>query len=161
MKTHSFSIPTFGQLWESQGGHFAGIMQHPDGRLYALIVPAKGQAELGGHEWGQYGKKLEGTDSLTDGAANTQAHIEAGTPLGIALKGFEHAGHTDWYIPARTELLLAHDFCKDQFEDGEYYRSSSQGSAGNAWCQSFYLGDSSWTDKTTSLRVRPVRRFKL
>lgn len=161
MKTHTFSIPTFGQLWQEQGGYFAGILQHPDGRLYALIVPAKGQAELGEHEWGQYGKKLEGADSLTDGAANTQAHIQAGTPLGIALKGFEHAGHSDWYIPARTELLLAHDFCKDQFEDGEYYWSSSQFSADDAWYQSFYDGFSGWDGKNNSLRVRPVRRLFL
>ena len=161
MKAHSFSIPAYGQLWQEQGGHFAGILQHPDGRLYALIVPTKGQAEIGEHKWGKYGKKIEGADSLTDGAANTQAHIQAGTPLGIAIKGFEHEGHADWYIPARTELLLAHDFCKDQFEDGEYYWSSSQYSANLAWFQSFDYGGSLWRFKTNSLRVRPVRRLFL
>lgn len=161
MKTHSFSIPAYGQLWQEQGGYFAGLLQHADGRLYALIVPAKGQAELGEHEWGQYGKKLEGAESLTDGAANTQAHIQAGSPLGLAIKGFEHAGHADWYIPARAELLLAHDFCKDQFEDGEYYWSSSQYSALSAWCQSFNYGGSSWGTKNLSVRGRPVRRLFL
>lgn len=161
MKTHSISIPAYGQPWESQGGYFAGILQHLDGRLYALIVPTKGQAEFDEHEWGKHGKKLEGADSLTDGAANTQAHIQAGTPLGLALKGFEHAGHADWYIPARTELLLAHDFCKDQFGEGEYYWSSSQYSSDGAWFQSFGGGGSGWVTKITPLRVRPVRRLFL
>jgi Protein of unknown function (DUF1566) len=161
MKTHTISIPAYGQLWEGQGGHFAGILQHSDGRLYALIVPAKGQAELGEHEWGAYSTKIEGAESLTDGAANTQAHIQAGTPLGLTLKGFEHAGHADWYIPARTEMLLAHDFCKDQFKQNEYYWTSSQFSALNAWSQSFNHGLSYWHLKTSSLRVRPVRRLFL
>jgi Protein of unknown function (DUF1566) len=161
MKTHNLSIPAYGQLWESQGGFFAGILQHPDGRLYALIVPPKGTAELGEHEWGAYGTKIEGTESLTDGAANTEAHLQAGTPLGLTLKGFEHAGHADWYIPARTEMVLAHDFCKEQFEQDEYYWTSSQYSANYAWYQSFYLGYSHWSLKDFSLRVRPVRRLFL
>ncbi len=161
MKTHTISIPAYGQPWEGQGGHFAGILQNSDGRLYALIVPTKGQAELGEHEWGAYGKKIEGTESLTDGAANTEAHIQAGTPLGLTLKGFEHAGHADWYIPARTEMVLAHDFCKEQFEQDEYYWTSSQDSANHAWCQSFNNGRSNWDTKAGSLRVRPVRRLFL
>lgn len=159
--------PIPGQFWPEQHGFYAGIMPALDGQgAYHLIldpadlIAADGSAE---HEWGPYGQKIAGADSLTDGLANTIAMRQAASPALAALdeQKTDDIPFHNYYIPSKREMALIVATCSEHMTAGELYWTSSQYSALTAWCQSFNLGDSYWLLKYLSLRVRPVRRLFL
>lgn len=159
---HDLKLPMPGELYEEKGGYFAGLIRLPDG-LYGLIVPPKGLAKPGDFAWGVYGEKVSGADSLVDGWANTlalQALPEPQARAAHAVKGFEHAGHADWYLGSQKENVLAWVTCSDQIEC-KWHWSSTQFSADYAWAQDFHNGTTNVSIKTDSLGVLPVRRFKI
>ena len=163
------TTPIPGQFWPEQHGFYAGIMPALAGLpAYHLIldptdlIAADGSAE---HEWGEYGKKIAGADSLTDGLANTRAMFGDGSPVAILTASASSAnpstGASAPFIPSKREMALIVATCSEHMTAGELYWTSSQYSAIVAWFQSFNYGHSLWLTKNDSLRVRPVRRLPL
>lgn len=89
-------LPEIGQAY---GGGLVSGFYLQDGKRYVSIT-AGAEHELTG-EWGEYGVKIEGADSLTDSRANTEAMAAAGSELAQQVLALEIGGHTDWAIPAR------------------------------------------------------------
>ena len=167
MKTHT--LPALGALWPEQGGHFAGITRNKDDKTVAIIVPPRGIAELGKHEWGAYGKLIEDADHRTDGVANANRLIGAALanfPAAHAVAASNRAGgingHLDWYLPSIGELQLAAMHCAEQFEDKTgWYWSSTQLGRYTAWLVDFEYGGSHDTTKGSYFKVRPFRRLEI
>lgn len=97
----AFTLPEIGQAYG--GGFFSGITVQ-DGKRYMLITAGR-EHELEG-EWGEYGTKIEGADSFTDGRANTEAMAAAGSELAQQVLALSIGGHNDWAIPARDQQEL-------------------------------------------------------
>lgn len=92
----AITLPEIGQPY---GGGFVSGFYLQDGQRYVSIT-AGAEHELVG-EWGEYGVKIEGADSLTDSRANTDAMAAAGSELAQKVLTLAIGGHTDWGIPAR------------------------------------------------------------
>jgi len=108
--------------------------------------------------WGEYGTKIEGAGSYSDGEANTRAMAEAGSQ--IAIKALELGA----FIPSCLEgqLLMAAkaDGLVTLREDGWHWLSS-QRSAHGAYYMGFeggWLGD---FHKGHEFLVRPVRSLMI
>ena len=100
-----FQPPAIGQIWPGQGGIYAGIVPARNGNnAYHLVIGE----ELGRFEWGPYGDESP-AKSLIDGLANTTALIESDGdyPAAKAAAAYSADGHTDFYLPAASELYEA------------------------------------------------------
>lgn len=94
------------------GGYYAGRI-NIGGNIYALVVAP---ATLGGQNTSGLalkttGSMTGGTNSLNDGAANTQAMVSAGLsnhPAAQFCKNLTIGGNTDWYLPSVNELEIAY-----------------------------------------------------
>ncbi len=108
--------------------------------------------------WGEYGTKIEGAGSYSDGEANTRAMAEAGSQ--IAIKALELGA----FIPSCLEgqLLMAAkaDGLVTVREDGWHWLSS-QRSAYGACYMVFEGGWLSYGHKSDEFLVRPVRSLIL
>lgn len=106
--------------------------------------------------WGEYGVKIEGAGSYSDGEANTRAMAEAGSE--IAVKALELGG----FIPSCLEgqlLMAAKADGLVELRDHRYHWLSTQRSADGACCVGFGGG---WLDssaKGCERLARPVRRI--
>jgi hypothetical protein len=97
------------------------------------------------------------------GQANTTAM------LGVCSSGAANAADlyltatkSDWFLPSLGELQLMYDnLLQAGVGDftGNYYWSSTENYGYYAWIQTFVTGDQSYSNKTTTNRVRPVRAF--
>ncbi|MFF6518402.1 hypothetical protein ACET49_24500 [Pseudomonas aeruginosa] len=127
-----------------------------NGKEYAYIDLGK-SAEFTG-EWGEYGQDVGGAVSYRDGASNTVAMAEAGSP--IAKQALEIGAGI--FIPSALELALL--FSAKQagelsgFSD-RWYWSSSQYSAYTAFITGFDDGYADFNVKFNDFRVRPVRKI--
>lgn len=90
------TIPEIGAPY---GGGFVTSIYQQDGQRY-LLITAGAAHELEG-EWGEYGTKIDGADSMTDSRANTEAMAAAGSELAQKVLALDIGGFTDWAIPAR------------------------------------------------------------
>lgn len=97
----AFTLPEIGQAYG--GGFFSGVIVQ-EGKRYMLITAGR-EHELEG-EWGEYGTKIEGADSFTDGRANTEAMAAAGSELAQQALALAIGGYSDWAIPARDQQEL-------------------------------------------------------
>lgn len=108
--------------------------------------------------WGEYGTKIEGAGSYSDGEANTRAMAEAGSQ--IAIKALELGA----FIPSCLEgqLLMAAkaDGLVTVREDGWHWLSS-QRSADYAYFMGFEDGWLNDSHKDDEFLVRPVRSLIL
>jgi hypothetical protein len=108
--------------------------------------------------WGEYGVKIEGAGSYSDGEANTRAMAEAGSE--IAVKALE----LDGFIPSCLEgqlLMAAKADGLVELRDDRYHWLSTQRSANYAYGLDFgdgWLGDSG---KTLERLARPVRSLPI
>ncbi|NBF13391.1 DUF1566 domain-containing protein [Pseudomonas sp. Fl4BN1] len=148
------AVPEIGQPWPGQGGINGGYIEaRGDVPAHYLIFGAK---DLGEFAWGRYQEKSEAT-SKWDGKANTDALIAAGGhPAAEAARAYSADGHSDFDLPAATQLYQA--WAHDLITEG-YYWSSSQRSAHNAFTVYFDGGLQLLNGKYYELRVRPVRRL--
>ncbi len=150
---HWIDLPEIGQTL-ADGIFFA--RQWLNGKEYAYVDIGK-CAEFTG-EWGEYGQDVDRAVSYRDGASNTVAMAEAGSP--IAKQALEIGAGV--FIPSALELALL--FSAKQagelpgFSD-RWYWSSSQYSAYYAFTTSFGGGDTDGSAKGLDLRVRPVRKI--
>jgi len=105
------------------GGYFNGVIRDPDTGLEYRTITAGAEHELVG-EWGEYGVKIAGADSFTDGRANTEAMAAAGSGIAQKVLALEIGGHSDWAIPARDQQELQYRHFKPVTGDNwEYGRS--------------------------------------
>ncbi|WP_368373390.1 hypothetical protein AB3W22_15740 [Pseudomonas aeruginosa] len=150
---HWIDLPEIGQTL-ADGIFFA--RQWLKGKEYAYVDLGK-SAEFTG-EWGEYGHDVGGAVSYRDGASNTVAMAEAGSP--IAKQAMEIGEGV--FIPSVLELALL--FSAKQagelsgFAD-RWYWSSSQYSVNFAFSTGFFDGYAYYGDKTGVFRVRPVRKI--
>lgn len=124
MTTHNqAALPAIGTPLE--GGFYAGLL-NINGETFGLIVAPKAAGELPATRWGDYPQDVTGACSYSDGLANTQAMVEAGSELAAKFIELEIGGFSGWYLPSRDELELlyrnfkpttAQNYCS--FRDGE------------------------------------------
>ncbi|HEK1393456.1 TPA: hypothetical protein SMR00_005582 [Pseudomonas aeruginosa] len=127
-----------------------------NGKEYAYIDLGK-SAEFTG-EWGEYGQSVDGAVSYRDGASNTIAMAEAGSP--IAKQALEIGEGV--FIPSVLELALLFSAKQASELSGfadRWYWSSSQYSAYGAFNTHLGDGDTGLDPKYVYFRVRPVRKI--
>ncbi|END0136183.1 DUF1566 domain-containing protein [Pseudomonas aeruginosa] len=152
---HQNDLPEIGQPL-ADGTFF--VRHWLNGKEYAYVDLGK-SAEFAG-EWGEYGQDVDGAVSYRDGASNTIAMAEAGSP--IAKQSLEIGEGV--FIPSVLELALL--FSAKQagelsgFAD-RWYWSSSQYSADDAFGTDFLDGTTRSDVKTSDFRVRPVRKIPI
>lgn len=95
-------------------GFYTGLIVS-DGKLFAVITAPK-VLEFAS-KWGEYGQEVEGACSYHDGAANTAAMLEAGSPAAQKISLVD-----GWYIPSRDELELMYRAFKPTTEENYTYR---------------------------------------
>ena len=113
--------------------------------------------ELSG-PWGEYGVKIDGADSYSDGEANTRAMAETGSA--IAVKALELSG----FIPSCLEgqlLMAAKADGLIELRDDRYHWMSTQYSANLAYTMDFEDGWLSHNVKYDERLVRPVRSLPI
>ena len=160
--TTTTPTPRIGQPWPDQGGIYAGIMAGRDGQPdYHLILAPAEAGSFNDVEWGPYGKSIDGADSYFDGVANTAAMATADIDLAKRILALQIDGHADYHLPSQAEAHLLAANLKDQFEQDDWYWTSTQYSALSAWAQDFGNGYQDISTKVTTGRARAVRRLIL
>ena len=107
--------------------------------------------------------------SPSDGQANTTAIIAQGDVSGAAYlcDNYSANGFDDWYLPAIWEINQCYNAAfvvnailgaTDGFQ-ADYYWSSTENENSSAWYYSFYRGYGYADYKSSTIRVRAVRRF--
>ncbi len=108
--------------------------------------------------WGEYGTKIEGAGSYSDGETNTRAMAEAGSQ--IAIKALE----LDAFIPSCLEgqlLMAAKADGLVTLREDSWHWLSSQRSADNAYDMDFEDGWLNTSHKDDEFLVRPVRSLMI
>ena len=151
----SLTPPALGEYWPGQGGIYGGIRLYPEGLCYVIFAAT----DVGKHAYGEYGTEVEAT-SRHDGRENTAILVnrDGSHPAADAAYAFTCDGHNDFSLPSIGELNHAWQYIPDSFEK-DWYISSTQRSAYNAFVMYFDDGYQGYGGKVNELRVRPVRRF--
>lgn len=108
--------------------------------------------------WGEYGTKIEGAGSYSDGEANTRAMAEAGSE--IAIKALELGAFIPSCLEGQLVMAAKADGLVTLRED-RYHWLSSQRSANCAYSMDFEDGWLSYYHKSNEFLVRPVRSLIL
>ena len=153
------------------GGYYAGRF-FIGAQAYALIVSSKAAGTIDPMPWNESTASVAGATSSNDGLANTTAMVKAGSALAKKIAGLRIGKFTDWYLPSRLELLIAHHELAstkafkpggEQAFDAAWYWSSTQHAAtsGYAWLQDFGYGGQGDDHESVGYRARAVRRIKI
>lgn len=152
--------PAHGEYWSGQGGRFICT-------LPALLgVPAR-HLVVGDSETDDtvFGPSLDVPLAVSqlDGPANTAALLATGQnhPAAQWAAAYTADGHTDFFLPSRLDLVMAHICAPQLFQKSGWYWTSTQTSRHSAFVQDFEGGDSGWGDKDIGHRVRAFRRISL
>ncbi|WP_136247934.1 DUF1566 domain-containing protein [Halomonas borealis] len=151
---------------EIGGGIYAGV-DTIDGTDYH-IVAGDAASEAYGLEWKTSATTTAGTGSDTDGLANTNAMVAAGVaehPAAEHCVSYTGGGHSDWHVPARSQLTLmysnlaGHAEFADNVSSGDQTWTSTEATQSNAWARRLSNGDLGGTRKDErDVWARPVRR---
>ncbi|MFC5524054.1 DUF1566 domain-containing protein [Polaromonas jejuensis] len=148
--------PAHGDYWPGQGGRY--ICTLPE----LLGVPARhliaSEHEVESLEFGP-SLDVPGARSQLDGPANTAALLATGQdhPAAKWADAYTADGHTDFYLPSRLDLVMAHICAPQLFQKSGWYWSSTQTSRDGAFVQDFEGGYSYWDLKDNEHRVRAFR----
>jgi len=163
------AIPPPETLGESyEGGFYMGVVAAA-GTTYYLVVAPNGTGSTV-CRWKTSQTSTSGTCSLDDGYANTYPALENSThPAGNWTATRTIGGFSDWYMPAIDELELFYNNgggngagdplpAGEDFDTG-YYWSSTEYSSASACTLTFFNGNRSSSNKsTTYCDFRAVRR---
>lgn len=129
------AVPRIGSFWPEQGGIYAGIVAGEDGQPDYHLIHASSEHEIFD--------------------ANSYKAIEAAQ---IPINGF-----SDWHLPTRRDARLLAINCRDSFDLGDWYWTSTQYAhfARCAWMQHFLNGSQSGRRTSDEGRARAVRRVYL
>jgi len=137
-----------------------------DGWRYLEAAPASTDFDA---EWGAYGQDVAGTDTAVgSGKRNTRliaAHLNGRGQSNRAAQicaAMEINGFADWFLPSKDELNLMYVNLQRNNLGGftsNWYWSSSQSNAYNAWLQHFGGGSQGTNDEYDTNSVRAVRAF--
>jgi len=152
--------PAHGDYWPGQGGRYIctlpALMGVPARHLIAGDIEAEDVT---------FGPRVDvpGATSQIDGAANTAALIATGQdhPAAKLARDYSADGHTDFHLPARLDLVMAHICAPQIFKKSGWYWTSTQYSRSYAFVQAFENGHSIWTSKDFERRVRAFRVIPL
>lgn len=108
--------------------------------------------------WGEYGTKIEGAGSYSDGEADTRAMAEAGSQ--IAIKALELGAFIPSCLEGQLLMSAKADGLVTLREDGWHWLSS-QRSAYFAYYMVFEDGWLSYNRKNIEFLVRPVRSLMI
>ncbi|GFM73789.1 hypothetical protein PSCICL_47810 [Pseudomonas cichorii] len=151
------NVPALGEYWPGEGGKNGGFVPaRGDVPDHYLIV---GATDIGDHKHGGHGHET-GATSKTDGAANTRALIDSDIdhPAAKACSEYTADGHTDYHLPAASELYQCWLNCPELFDKAPWYATSTQYSADTIYVMVFSVGIQNHDNKGFERRVRPVRR---
>jgi hypothetical protein len=143
------------------GGFYTGVI-NVSGTCYFLVIApnATGCAQC---QWKTTNTSTSGTGSCVNGYTNTYGPLDNAThPAGNWTATRSIDGFSDWYLPSRDELNIMYTN-RGSMPAGETfaavgYWSSNECSATYACLQNFSSGGVYFGNKTTSHRVRAVRR---
>ena len=148
--------PAHGEYWPGQGGRYICT-------LPALLgVPARhlvvGDKEAEDVAFGP-GIDVPGATSHLDGPANTAALLATGQhhPAALWTVAYTADGHTDFHLPSRLDLVMAHICAPELFQKSDWYWTSTQHSRDGAFVQDFENGFSGYGSKGYGRRVRAFR----
>lgn len=152
--------PAMGEYWQGQGGHYICTLPALLDMPARHLIAGAGQTEdliFGPSE------EISGANSHINGASNTAALLDSGKdhPASKWARAYTADGHTDFFLPARLDMVMAHICAKQLFKTSDYYWTSTQGSSGYAFVQCFEYGRSSWDIKFIGHRVRAFRVIPL
>ena len=153
--------PASGQYWHGQGGIFLLTLPELHGMPARHLIASQDEAEA--LIWGPYGKDMAHAKSQVDGDANTAALIASQHehPAAAWCAGYTRDGHSDFYLPARLDMLHAYIAAPELFDKDGWYWTSTQLSADSAFAQYFRYGSSHWNVKDHEFRVRAFRSIHL
>ena len=165
-----------GALWQHITGSVRQIGEQYAGGI-VFYVDAKGQHGLvaalsdqsTGAEWGCSGTPMTHAYGTKRGCgeANTASIVDKDScaTAGIAARLCDELvlnGYSDWFLPSQDELDLMYDNLKvaglGSFGNATYWSSSAVSST-TARSQNFSTGTQNSSAKTSSFRVRAIRRF--
>lgn len=148
--------PAHGEYWPGQGGRYICTLPALLGVPARHLVVGEGEAEDL-----SFGPAIDvpGAVSQLDGPANTAALLGAdrGHAAAAMAAAYTADGHTDFYLPSRLDLVMAHICAPQLFKKSGWYWSSTQGSRSGAFVQYFSDGRSCWYGKDGGRRVRAFR----
>jgi hypothetical protein len=172
----TFTALVIGQVYGG-GGHLYYLLQPGDpgykaGEAHGLVVISSASENTKNSKWMYAPNKLIGT-SIAIGTGNSNTTFVVGGQGSAPADAIVYAatycynmswvGHTDWYLPSKDELnklYINRDKIPGLTESGRnYYWSSSEVGANEAWIQSFITGMQSTYDKNGLILVRPIRSF--
>lgn len=117
--------------------------------------------ETGTFQWKTAETATEGTGTaIGTGRSNTTAMAGIDHPAAEAARAATYGGFTDWFVPAKDELMMVYGQRVNIGGLGTgFYWSSSQSAIDRAWIQNFSDGVQSVTSKTGEWNLRLIRAF--
>ncbi|WP_114968516.1 DUF1566 domain-containing protein [Rhodoferax ferrireducens] len=152
--------PAMGEYWPGQGGRYLCTLPALLGMPARHLIAGDGEAEDL-----KFGPSIDvpGATSQIDGAANTDALCACSEshPAAKWARAYRADGHTDFFLPAKLDLVMSHICAPQIFKTSSDYWTSTQGSRSSAFVQDFEDGYSGWYSKGSGHRVRAFRVIPL
>jgi len=157
--TTSPTPPAIGEYWAGQGGRYICTLPALLGMPERHLIVGDGEAE--DLTFGPVAD-VSGATSQIDGAANTKALLGHGEhPAAQWASEYAADGHTDFFLPARLDMVMAHICAAKIFKTSGWYWTSTQISRRDAFVQVFENGFSFWGSKGHEHRARAFRVIPL
>ena len=97
----------YGTFVEDEGGFYAGMIKHPDGKIYAILLSPKSEGESK-QQWATSYQPIGTTGSLYDGWKNTSLNNNSTYPAFQWARSLTINGFSDWYVPSMLELEICY-----------------------------------------------------
>ena len=148
--------PAMGDYWPGQGGRYICTQPALLGLPARHLISGEGEAE--DLAYGPY-IDMPGATSQIDGPANTDALCASHQdhPAAKWARSYTADDHTDFFLPARLDMVMAYICTPQLFKKSGYYQTSTQFSRDDAFVQDFEYGGSYWDIKDLKHRVRAFR----